>query len=111
MDNSPYHFIYFDFGCEYQFLYFKLLYIEDDYTRCRLKDFCVKLYDNEHRKVNEFIFTPEKEEESVILYLKETARYMDLIMKENFCGDYFVIKNIEFCVVDDVNYYYILKSN
>ena len=79
-------------------------YISGDYTRCRLKNFCVKCYDNEERKINEFIFTPEKENESVILYLKETARYMKFIFKENFSGDYFVIRQIKFYIVDDVDY-------
>ena len=100
--NSPNQYIHFDFEKEYNFYYFKIIYPEKE-TKCRLKQYLVELYDDEHRKTNEILYNIEdKDKSSDIQIIGDKARYIYFIFKENFNGNYFIIKNLEFYTIDDI---------
>ena len=100
-DNKE-QFFKLDFSKEYNFIEFTIKYDKAQKENMP-KKYNVELYDNENQKINVFEFCVDdnkiKEE---IKSLGCKARYIHFILKENFGGDYFVIKKLEFRCVDDV---------
>ena len=98
--NNNEQFIHFDFSKEYNFSYFKILFLEKN-KNCIPRKYYVELYDNDYKKINVIecnteVFKEEKKD------LRFTARYIHFILKENFGGEYFIIKKLEFYCVDDI---------
>ena len=63
----------------------------------------LELYDNNYRKNNEFEFNEEKDKDYYFEFIGDKARYIHLIFKENFNGSYFLIQNLEFYTMDEIN--------
>ena len=100
--NEPGHYIEFDFKKEYNFSCFILICYEKE-TRCRLKKYSMKLFDEKGRQTNLFEFTGKKENSFEKKYLGDKARYIRLDFLENFTGAYYIIKNIKFYAFDEID--------
>ena len=85
-----------DFSQEYYFTEFKILFSKTYYD-CRPKTYKVQAFDYKKRLINEFLFSnKENDKLEKINVLNNQARYLKFIFTENFGGDYYVIKKIEF---------------
>ena len=100
-DNKE-QFFKLDFSKEYNFNEFRIKYDKAQKENTP-KKYNLELYDNDYKKINVFEFcTSNNEIKEEIKCLGFKARYIHFILKENFGGNYFVIKKIEFHCVDDV---------
>ena len=101
--DSSNHFIELEFEKEYNLSYFKLICYEKE-TRCRLKKYSMKLFDEKLKLINELEFFGKKENSEEIKFIGEKAKFIVINFLENFTGKYFIIKNIEFYSFDEINY-------